>query len=332
MKVKKSPRSCSSSSGDSRISVDKIHAIIERLKYSQNRESTAKNYLTVWRQFNNFVIKLDKKPPSWEEKTTLFIAYLIDNGAQSQTVKSYVSAIKATLTNDGYVWDEKKVLISVLTRACKMVNDRVVTRLPIQCGLLELVLFELERKFLKTNQIYLLVLYQAIFALAYYGMFRAGELTVSQHIHHTMRACNVHMGVNKEKLLVVLYTSKTHDRSQVPQKIEITSNKSEKSGYYQKRNFCPFTLVNRFIEIRGDFNTDDEPFFVFSDGAPVYATQVRKILKEALKSLGLNERLYNLHSMRAGRSTDLAKFNFSISEIKSLGRWKSSCVYRYIKP
>ena len=53
--------------------------------------------MNIWRQFNNFVISLDVKPDSWEARTTLYIAYLIDNGKQSASVKSYVSAIKKLL-------------------------------------------------------------------------------------------------------------------------------------------------------------------------------------------------------------------------------------------
>ena len=120
---------------------------MDRLMCKQTRSSTAETYLRIWRQFNNFIIKLDSKPNSWEDRTTLFITHLIDNGAQSNSMKSYVSAIKRILANDGYEWNEKKVLLSSLTRACRLINDKVKTRLPIQCGLLELILFEIQRRF-----------------------------------------------------------------------------------------------------------------------------------------------------------------------------------------
>ena len=110
----------------------------------------------------------------------MFVAYMIDNGMQSCLVKSYVSAIKKTLQIDGYIWDNNKVLISALTQACKLVNDRVKTRLPIQCGLLELILFELERVF--NTQPYLATLYKTLFAIAYYGLLRPGEITLGPHV------------------------------------------------------------------------------------------------------------------------------------------------------
>ena len=148
------------------------------------------------------------KPNSWEEHATLFVAQLIDDGMQSSSVKSYVSAIKRILIDDGYPWDDRKILLSALTSACKLINDWVRTRLPIHCGLLEVLLFKVRRHFLimKNNQVYLMVLYQAIFALGYYSLMRVGELTLSPH---TLKAKNVHLAMNKEKLSSPVFIQNT---------------------------------------------------------------------------------------------------------------------------
>ena len=84
---------------------------MNRLMLTQHRDSTSKTYLSIWRQFNKFLVQLDNKPKFWEDRATLFIGYLIDKGMQSATVKSYVSAIKKTLVMDGYEWDENLVLV-----------------------------------------------------------------------------------------------------------------------------------------------------------------------------------------------------------------------------
>ena len=96
------------------------------------------------------MISLDKKPTHWEDRTTLFIGYLINNVMQSCTEKSYVSAIKKILILDGYKWNDNLVLVSSLAKACRIINvinDKVCTRLPITCGLLEMILFEVQRIF-----------------------------------------------------------------------------------------------------------------------------------------------------------------------------------------
>ena len=69
----------------------------------------AKTYLAVWRQFNGFLLRLEQILKTWEERVLWFCAFLIDKGGKSTTIKSYVSALKTTLTVDGYIWIEDRV-------------------------------------------------------------------------------------------------------------------------------------------------------------------------------------------------------------------------------
>ena len=118
---------------------------MEKIKSLKYRESTKKTCQMVWRKFNTFLLKLDFQLKSLEERTSMFGAYLFDQGIQSATLKSYFSAIKSMLVDDGYKWDDDRVILGTLTCACKMVNDSFRTRLPISKRLLEQLLFELER-------------------------------------------------------------------------------------------------------------------------------------------------------------------------------------------
>ena len=155
-----------------------------------------------------------------------------------------------------------------------------------------------------------------------------GEITQSDHV---VKAKDVHIADNKDKLRLVLYSSKTHNPGMRPQKISITSNRIEKSGNYLKRHFCPFQLVKKYNTWRGSYDTDTEQFFVFRDKSPVTAENSRKILKTVLVNLGLNPAHYGMHSFRIGRTSDLIKYNYSIEEVKKLGRWHSNVVYKYIR-
>ena len=217
--------------------------------------------------------------------------------------------------------------MSTLTWACRIINDKVKTRLPIQCGLLELLLFKVTRYF-DGKQPYLECLYQTLFAICYYGLFRVGELTYSPHV---IKAKDVHMAHNKDKLLIILYSSKTHSIAVRPQKVKITSNISEWSGSYHQRHFCPFNLMRRFMRMRGDVLSPSEPFFLFSDQHPVQQNTARKLLKLLLIQLGLDHTLYDMHSLRIGRSTDLIKFHYQFDEVKWMGWWKSNVILKYIR-
>ena len=211
------------------------------------------------------------KPELWEDRTMLFAANLIEQGIQSSTLKLYISAIKGILIDDGYEWDDSKMLIRTLSRVCRIVNDRISVKLPIQLNLLEVILFEISRHF--QGQCYLAILYQTIFCVAYYGLFRVGELTTGTH---PVKAKDVHVGLNKDNLLFVLYTLKTHGPESRPQKVKITANSSPIRKTQQF--LCPFSLSHQYLSVRGGYMMPNESFFIFRDQSPLTPQQVNTTL------------------------------------------------------
>ena len=318
--------SCSSSSGSSRYTITYLRNVMEKLKSNQNRDSTKANYHGIWRSFNQFLIRIEGgiKNISWEERTVLFGSYLVEQGIQSSTIASYFSAIKHVLKTDGYEWDSSKAQLTMVTRSCKLLNDRVKIRLPIQRRLLELLLFELERFYSK--QPYLEKLYKTALVLSYYGMMRVGELTKSQH---NVKAKDIHIGENKDKILIILHSSKTHGKESKPQRIKLAAIHHDK---VQKKFFCPFKIVTKYASARGSYSEDSEPFLIFKDKQPIAAWQFRKLLKELIKKLGLDPNLYNTHSLRAGKANDMRDFGFSLEQIRRAARWKGNgTIYKYLK-
>ena len=306
-----------------------MYDIMENIKRQQHCGATNVNYQGIWRNFNKFLIRLDSMPRHWEDRVAIYTTYLIKNGCQSATVKSYISAIKSVLLNDNYQWDDKRAQLTSLTRACRVINDKVKDRLPIQIGLLELILHETERKF--SYQFYLELLYKCLFAMAYFGLFRVGELTSGTH---PIKAKDVYNSVNngKHKMKILLYTSKTHGKESKPQTIKIEGNihlKTEKR--WQNRHFDPYEILNNFLTIRGGYSGADEPLFIFSDGTPVMPKHMHRTLKEIITKCQLDPDMYDTHSFRIGRATDMLKFGYSIEKVKRCGRWKSNAVYKYLK-
>ena len=149
-----------------------MERILDNLRSKQNRESTARNYYSIWKQFNKFMVKLDIQPRDWEQRVALYCtSYLVNEGCQSNTIKSYISTIKAILRADKYKWNDQLAQLNVITWACKYANDAIQTRLPIMKGFLEVILFELQRHYGDQNpQPFLESLYKSLFLLAYYGM------------------------------------------------------------------------------------------------------------------------------------------------------------------
>ena len=106
--------------------------------------------------------------------------------------------------------------------------------------------------FLERNQPFLGTLYCTLFSTAYYGLFKVGQLTAG---NHPVLAKDVHVGYNKKKMLFVLHTSKTHNRSALPQLIKISSTmkKDRESNTVMQRepNNCPFELLRIYAQLRG---------------------------------------------------------------------------------
>ena len=157
---------------------------------------------------------------------------------------------------------------------------------------------------------------------------RVGEVTQSPHV---LLARNIHIATNKDKLLLILYSLKTHGLWSRPQKIKITSNREEKTGSYLHRNFCPFALLRNYLKVQGNYCEENEQFFIFSDGQAVKPKQISALLKNILKNLGVDETFYSMNGFRIGRTSDLVKFGYSIEEVKRLDRWRSNVVYKYIR-
>ena len=310
-----------SSHSSSKISSQEVNSIMDRLKSNTVRKTTKKNYLSIWRQFNKFLIRLDDRPQTWEERVALFCTYLINRGAKSSTISSYISAIKAILRDDGYSWNNNISLLQSLTNACKLQNNIVKCRLLIQMGLLEVLLFEIDR--MLPDQLYLRVTYQAIFCLAYYGLMRIGELTQGDH---PVKAKYVLIARNKNKILLILYSSKTHAKNAYPQKIKITASSNIGQVF-----FCPFLAVRHYVSLRGSYRSTEDNFFVFKDNSQIKPSHVREMLRNCLQRLDLESSLYDTHSFRIGRCNDLLKMGFCMEKIKEVGRWRSNAVYKYLR-
>ena len=201
-------------------------------------------------------------------------------------------------------------------------------RLPIQKSLLMVLLDHVTLMY--ADQPYLSVLYQTLFSTAYFGLFRVGELTTSEH---TVQVDDVHIAVNKQKIMFMLRSSKTHSRSMLPQKIKISSSrhKPEPTGLVPYLNYCPYSLIRRYLEIRPKRKNQHEQFFIFQDSTGVNPNNFRKCLKNILRVSGFDYHLYSSHSFRIGHGCDLIKYGVLVETIKHLGRWQSNAVFAYLK-
>ena len=270
---------------------------------------------------------MDIKSNDWGDRIVLFTAFLVDCELKSTTVKTYISAIKGVLAEDGIMVNPDNFLLTSLTRACRLINDKVIHRFPIYKELLHEIVDGIET--LYSEQPYLTILYKAMMFATYYGLLRAGEVAAGPHV---LLAKDVFIGKNKKKFLFILWSSKTHGHGSKPQRIKISSKASEfGTKKDQQSNHCPFEALREFTKQRPESNSKDEQFFIYRDRSPVATDKFRKMLKNVLEKMNYNPSLYNLHSLRIGRCGDLYKLGLSVETIKKIGRWKSNAVFTYLR-
>ena len=241
-------------------------------------------------------------------------------------MKSYVSAVKSVLTRDGYIWNDQLLLLSSIIKTCRWENDAQHNRFPIQRVLLSLILSQLEIKY--AQQPYLESLYKTAYALAYYGLFRVGELTLTSG-NHAVTSSDVHRSQNKLQYLFILRTSKTHWKCDRPQRIKIQHVPKEQN--HCLKWFCPFRLTENYIQLQPTCLNCREQFLIHGDGSPLTAQNFCNTLKEIIVNLGLNGVNYGAHSFRSSRATGLLKDGYSVDFIKKIGRWHSNSVYKYLR-
>ena len=322
MEYNRADQKCESSS--SSISTAAIQAIVEDLKLLRHRNSTRENYYRIWKIFNEFFIRLDCRPRTWEDRIILFAGYLIINRKKSSTINCYISAIKSVLLDIGIEVSEDRVLLASLTKACKLNLDMNYNRLPIKKGMIHLLIKSVNKLF--DSQPYLRCLYQAMLVTMYYGLFRIGEITASPHV---VKAKNIFVGVNKNKLMFILYSSKTHSKSNKPQVIKISG--ISKVANAEKLKYCPFDLMKKYSAIRPEYRSNSEQYFVYGDNSAVTPQLFRKVFKQLLEDNNFDMRLYSCLGIRAGRASDLLEMGVSVKTIHLIGRWKSNAVYSYFK-
>ena len=148
-------------------------------------------------------------------------------------------------------------------------------------------------------------MYKTLFTSAYFGLLCISELMGI----HAVLARDVQIGVNKRKFLLTLRTSKTHWVNNRPQqnKISATSRRKHNSNSHSLEMICPFSALERYSKLHGEYTADSEQFFIFSDGSLVKSSHMRTCLKNILKNLKKDWTIFQFHGIRSGRACDLLK-------------------------
>ena len=124
-------------------------------------------------------------------------------------------------------------------------------------------------------------------------------------------------------------------------KIFLESSKTDQAGegdtvYIARTGLatCPYRMIKRYLDI-GNISTSDNEFIFrpvvkTKEGhrfkkvnKPISYTTARDTVMDAVQSIGLDRKLFGLHSFRRGGATESAKRGCPDCLFKKHGRWKS---------
>ena len=276
---------------------------------------------TVFRQFYvHFYDSGDPPLPLPRACIPLFISYLTFRKLAFSTISSYLSAISYVHKLQGHPDPTKSFLIQKLLTALSRrhpVDIRLLVTRP--------VLHQLVRALSLTNSsAFQRSLFSAMFLVAFYGLFRIGELTakstrfapsVIQYRNLTLLSNDGH--IHTAKITISEYK---HNTSRRPFDIPITRDVSS--------TFCPVQALIQYCQLR---RHGSGPLFCHADMSPISAHQFNIELQRCLAYCGLDTSRYKSHSFRIGGACHAADRGYSDAQIRALGRWKSDAFKVYLR-
>ena len=289
--------------------------------------STRKTYDAALRRYSQFCFAFNVSAPFpvSEHLLCYFVSMLAFQGLALQTVKTYVSAVKHENVAVGFpdvphTPRLRQLLLGVGRLQGSLRRSVPRTRLPITVHLI--------RGFMglwSGGGIRLAALRAAV-SVCFFGFFRSGELTVPSATEFDPR---VHLSWGDVAV----------DDADPPTCVRVHLKRSKCDqmgkgvdvyiGATGDDDVCPVKAVLAYVAVRG---TAQGPFFLLDQNStpltkPVFVAAVR----EGLRRLGMDDRLYAGHSFRIGAATTAAQRGCEDSLIQALGRWSSAAFLSYVR-
>lgn len=244
------------------------------------------------------------------------------------TIRVYLSSISTWHMQNGYKSPTRNnpILSLIMEGARKqyaLKSNQKLTRQPITMRVLKHMLQELREPtchLCKHDKRML----AAAFTLAFFGLLRISEFTVPSRKSFDPRkhASIASIKWRKNHFNFTIKSSKT-DQLGCGQDLYIT-----RAG----RRICPFSAMRQYFNYCGlNRLPNNAPLFTFKTGRPLTRHSCLTHLRTILAAAGYQPLAFNTHSFRIGAATSAAKAGLSISQIKLLGRWRSSAYQSYTR-
>ena len=272
---------------------------------------------TLFKECQAFLLGAQATPasiPLSSNQVCLYISFLHQNGYAPSSIVSFTSAIGYVHRISNVRDPTSSLLVQKLLSATLKLRPTVDPRLPITIIILQQLVSSLSNTVSCFSHRRLL---RAMFVVAFFGLMRVGEITMSKDKVVPILIDQVRLTPD---MVTITITKFKHNKSMRP--VDIPLPKQDIV------DICPVAALQDYLAYRG---SSPGPLFTLSNLSPVHRDFFIKHLRKALSFCGFSWDRYKSHSFRIGGASHYADLGFSDAQIRLLGRWGSDAFLQYIR-
>lgn len=301
--------------------MDDLRAGARHLLSSGFAANTKNVYSNALKHFSKFrsSYQLQQLWPVPREHWDLYLAFLFNKGLAYSTASTYISAIRTQHKLLGLPDGSTQYPFVKMMEGYRRSNTASDSRMPITYPILEVIINKLNSV---CHSQYETLLFQAAFSLAFFGLFRVGELVYgsADRADAPLLMTDIIQMKHNQSFLVKLRRSKTNQNGP-PVLITIDAIKTVA---------CPVVAMQSYLSARHKL-AGTQYLFCHRDGSPLTRYQFGAVLSKVVRSTMYSSERFKSHSFRIGAATWLAEKGIPYQEIKKKGRWSSDAFLRYIR-
>lgn len=238
-----------------------------------------------------------------------YVANLHMKGLSAASIRTNLSAISFWHQLNAWYNPCVNFLVRKAVLGVSRVRPQVsVVRLPVSPHLLLKISSALPLLDLMPWEI---VMFRAVFLLAFFAFLRVGEYTMSRH------CLSVADVVVSESVAQITFSTFKHSDHRV-RDIFLPAIDSP---------LCPVAALTLYLNRR---STVVGPLFVHQDNVPLQAREVRRLLHRTAKVLQLQQGSLTPHAFHIGAATTATSLGISDEVIARMGHWSSKVYLSYI--
>ena len=253
--------------------------------------------------------------PASTTSVALFVAHLFNAHRAPSSISLHLSALAYIHKLHSYADPTDSFIIKKMMTGAYKLGAKPDARLPITPAILRQIIQALP--FLALSS-YTTSMLKAMFLLAFFGFLRVGELTIrpGSDNSHVISVSNLQI----TRLGIVLSMSSfKHNQAGRTVNLHISP---------QTDPLCPVKALSQYLAVRGG---NLGPLFTFPDNQGISRSFFVSHLNKVLRLAKLDTNHYKSHSFRIGAATHAVSSGIPETNIKEMGRWRSSAYKKYIR-